>query len=86
VKPFALLVDYEVLDYIVRLRRRQGDAIRQRMLQIRDSPGNFADEMEADESGRLYHVHFFSGHAIQYWIDDADRQIKIMRLRPTIRP
>jgi hypothetical protein len=55
------------------------------MLQIRDYPGNSADYYETDISGREYHINVFGKHAIKYWIDDADRQVKIMQIRPADR-
>ncbi len=78
---FALLIDYQVLDYVITLNRKEAAAIREQMLRIRDFPGNLTDYFEADSSNRQYCVHIFGRHAIKYWIDDADRVVKIMEIR-----
>ena len=51
------------------------------MLQIRDYPGNLTDYSETDISGREFRINVFGKHAIKYWIDDADRHVKIMQIR-----
>jgi hypothetical protein len=38
--------------------------------------------VDRDESGRQLDVSLFEGFAINYWIDDADRQIKVFQLIP----
>jgi len=80
---FALPIDYQVLDYVITLNRKEGAAAREQMLRIRDFPGNLTDYFEIDSSNRQYCVHIFGQHAIKYWIDDADRVVKIMEIRQT---
>jgi mRNA-degrading endonuclease RelE of RelBE toxin-antitoxin system len=85
VKPFRLLIDYEVLEFIARLSPKEQHLIRRQMLRVRDFPYNHADYPEKDEFGRQYHVHIFGKYALKYWIDEADRHLKIMEIRPSDR-
>jgi len=81
VKPFRLLVDYEVFEFVVRLNAKEQHLIRREMLRVRDFPYNNADYAETDELGRQYHVHIFGKYALKYWIDEADRHLKMMEMR-----
>jgi hypothetical protein len=56
VKPFALFIDYPVIQFIGRLSRKEQAQIWQRMLQIRDFPYNRSDYSEYDPFGRLIHI------------------------------
>ena len=82
-KPFRLLIDYEVLEFIARLSRKEQPLIRREMLRVRDFPYNHADYPEKDELGRQYHVNIFEKYALKYWIDEADGHLKIMEIRPS---
>jgi mRNA-degrading endonuclease RelE of RelBE toxin-antitoxin system len=85
VKPFRLFIDYEVLEFIARLSRKEQHLIRREILRVRDFPYNHADYPEKDEFGRQYQVHIFGKYAVKYWIDEADRHLKIMEIRPSDR-
>ena len=84
-KPFALLVAYDVFEFIERLPRKEQLAIRRRFLQIRDFPGNHSDYSELDDSGRQIESNIYGKFAIKYWIDDPDKQVKILDLHPADR-
>jgi hypothetical protein len=83
VKPFKLLIDFSVLEYVLSLNRREQFAVRQRILRIQDYPANHADYDEVDDEGRSLHVHIFGNRAIRYRIDDADRHVKILEILPS---
>ena len=78
---FRLLVDFEVVEYMGSLPRRDRLLLRQRFLQIHDFPGNFSDYKESDATGRTVHINICGRYAIKYWADFADRHIKILDLR-----
>jgi hypothetical protein len=81
VKPFRLLIDHEVLEFIAQLGRKEQPLIHREMLRVWDFPCHHADYPEKDELGRQYHVHIFGKYALKYWIDEADRHLKIMETR-----
>jgi hypothetical protein len=83
VRPFKLLIDFSVLEYVLSLQRREQLAIRQRILRIRDYPANHADYEEIDDEGRTLLVHVFGHRAIRYRVDDADRHVKILEILPS---
>ena len=47
---------------------------------MRDFPGNYSDFVEVGERGRQLNVCLFGDFQIRYWIDDADRHVKILRI------
>jgi len=77
---FRLFLDLEVVDELNKLpvsrRRRLFDHIRK----IQDFPGHYSDCLEQDAEGRRIAISFFDGRALHYWIDMADRHVKIMRI------
>ena len=77
---FRLLVDFEVVEYIASLRPRDRRMLRQRLLQIQEFPGNFADYTETDAHGRTVHISVCRQYAIKFWADWADRHIKVLDL------
>jgi hypothetical protein len=84
-KPYALFVAYDVFDFMSRQSRLEQLQLRDRMLRIRELPGNYSDYLEIDSAGRPFHISVKGKHAIKYWIDEADRQIKIMEIRSSDR-
>jgi len=78
--PFRLLIDADVIDTLMRLpvtRRRQYLEFFRR---IQEFPANYSELQETDDTGRMLDVCVFYGTEIRYWIDDADRHVKILRL------
>ena len=84
-KPFALLIDYDVIEFVGRLSRKEQAAVWKRMQQIRDFPYNNSDYSEVDPLGRLVHINVSAKYALKYWIDGADRQIKVLDILPSDR-
>lgn len=60
--------------------------VRLRMLEhftkIRSFPGNYSDYHETDDVGRRIEISVYAGWAIHYWVDSADRHVKVLALRP----
>ena len=73
-----LLLDSEVVGWLERLPARPRAAMWNRLREIAQTPDRFADYHERDERGRELGVHIFRGHAILFWDDFADRQVKIL--------
>jgi hypothetical protein len=79
---YRLLVDrevIEVMDSMPKAQRRRFLALFER---LRAFPTNYSDYHEADAVGRRVEVCILSQWAIHYWIDDADRHVKILAIRP----
>jgi len=47
---------------------------------LQESPERYSDYIDQDTSGRQVDVSVYNGWAIFYWIDHADRQIKILQM------
>jgi hypothetical protein len=84
-KPFALLVAYEVFEFLERLPRKEQLVVRRRFLQIRDFPHNHSDYSEPDDSGRLLEINIYGRFAIKNWIDHSDQQVKILDIHQADR-
>jgi len=81
---FRLFIDLEVLDYLQTLKRDQRAKLFSHFRLIRDYPGNCSDHTEMHSSGRSLNVCLIAGFAVSYWIDDADRHVKIMKIEPRV--
>jgi hypothetical protein len=78
--PFRLFLELEVYEYLQSLRREQRAKLLAHLKFIRDYPGNYSDHVTRHSSGRLLSISLTPGHAIFYWIDDADRHVKIIKI------
>jgi hypothetical protein len=75
---FRLLIELEALEYLDMLPPRRRSAIFGHIRRIREYPGNYSVAKRQDPEGRLLDVASFAGLQIVYWIDHADRHIKIL--------
>jgi hypothetical protein len=48
------------------------------MVLIRNFPYNNADYTQVGPVGRQVHINVSAKYALKYWIDEADRQIKVL--------
>lgn len=59
--------------------------VRTRLLEhfaaVRSFPGNHSDYHESDAIGRRIEISVLGGWAIHYWIDGADRHVKVLALK-----
>jgi hypothetical protein len=82
---YRLLIDYDVIEFIEALPKQVQRALRIRLGEIRDFPANFSDYSERDLAARRVEISICSGFAIKYWIDHADRHIKILDIHSADR-
>ena len=82
---FRLLVDYDVVVFVEGLPKEARRAIRLRLIEIRDQPAHRTDYTEPDAAGREVAINICGAFAIKFWVDHADRQIKILDLHPADR-
>jgi hypothetical protein len=82
VSEYRLLVDWEVIEMMnslpISIRRRLRDAF----LRIAATPDHFSDYREPNPRGISLDVHLCAGFAVKYWIDFADRHVKILSVEP----
>ena len=77
---FRLLIDFEVLDFALKLSKAHRRRLLAHFLALKSFPGNYSDFVEVSETGRSLHISLFEDFQIRYWIDDADRHIKILQI------
>jgi len=79
---YRLLIDYEVIEFLETLGRRDRLLLRNRFVAIQSQPRAHSDYIEADHTGRPIDIHICGKFAIKYWEDHADRHIKILAVHP----
>ena len=84
-KQYRLLIDLEVVRDLDLLPKRERLGILTHLDRIRESPDRFSDFSENDASGRRLEVSVVEGLAVHYWIDFADRHVKILALHSADR-
>ena len=77
---YRLLISVEVLGFLERLPGRLRLALRNLIEEIGDDPMSRSDATEYDREGRLMHIAIRGGYALVFWIDDADRHVKVMEI------
>lgn len=77
---FRLLIDYDVVGFVERLPKADRKNLRDRFAAIRDHPTACSDYNETDATGRPVAINICGSYAIKFWIDHADRHIKILDL------
>ncbi len=82
---YRLLVDWEVVDKLNGLPRNTRNILRKALGRIGSTPDLLSDYREANPRGIALDVHLCAGFAIKYWIDFADRHVKVLDLEPADR-
>lgn len=75
---YRLLIDYEVIEFLEGLSRKNQQMLRNNFVAIQDYPSRFSDYNEADSTGRRIDIHICGKFAVKFWADHADRHIKIL--------
>lgn len=83
---YRLLIDYEVIEFMEALPRRDQRLLRNRMVAIQDYSRRFSDYTEQDSEGRRVDIHICGKYAIKFWQDHADRHVKILDVHFADRP
>jgi hypothetical protein len=78
---YRLLIDYEVIELLETLPRKDQRLLRNRFVAIRDDSQKFSDYMESDSEGRRVNIHICGKYAVKFWEDHADRHLKILDVR-----
>ena len=77
---YRLLVDYEALEFLSRLKKPAQRLIHRRLREIQDHPSRWSDYIEHDPTGRPLHVSVCGDYAITFWEDFADRHVKVLEI------
>jgi len=75
---YQLLVAWPVVEFLDSLPMRERRRLRHCFVRISQDPSGRSDYQERDAVGRPVEIHICAGHAFKYWIDHADRQIKVL--------
>lgn len=74
-------MDLEAISVLDAIPKKKRALLLERFASLRSSPDQYADDDERDISGRRIEIHIHAGYAIHYWIDFADRHVKILALK-----
>jgi mRNA-degrading endonuclease RelE of RelBE toxin-antitoxin system len=75
---YRLLIDYEVIEFVEKLPRKDQQLIRSRFVAIQDYPSRCSDYIERDSEGRRVDIHICGKYAIKFWEGHADKDVKIL--------
>jgi hypothetical protein len=75
---YRLLIDYEVIEFLETLSRKEQQLLRKHFIAILTLPRKFSDYTEPDSTGRRVDIHICGKFAIKFWEDHTDRHLKIL--------
>lgn len=82
---YPLLISLDVLGFIERLPRTTRVGLRNAILKIGGDPTDMSDATGYDSTGRIVQIMVVGDYALTYWIDDADRHVKILDIHSADR-
>jgi hypothetical protein len=82
---YRLLVDLDAIAVLDSIPRRVRTRLLNHFVKLRSTPDSYADYHERDRIGRRVEISVFAGYAIHYWIDFADRHVKVLAIKPADR-
>ena len=82
---YRLLISMDVVEFVERLPVRMRKVIRSSFASIGADPLGCSDANDYDDTGRLLHVAIVGDFALMYWIDYADRHVKILDIHAADR-
>ncbi|HVJ45533.1 MAG TPA: hypothetical protein VM511_04040 [Luteolibacter sp.] len=82
---YRLLISIDVVEFVERLPTRFRKVIRSSFNAIGEDPLGCSDGIDFDDTGRILHIAIVGDFALMYWIDDADRHVKILDIHATDR-
>jgi mRNA-degrading endonuclease RelE of RelBE toxin-antitoxin system len=82
---YRLLISIEVVEFIERLPLRIRRALRNAIEAIGNDPVGRSDAEDFDDTGRRLEIAISGDFALTYWIDDADRHVKILDIHSADR-
>lgn len=83
---YRLLIDWEVIEFMETLPRKDQILLRKRFVALLDYPSKYSDYVEYDSKGRRVDIHICGKYAIKFWEDHADKHVKILNAHLADRP
>jgi len=80
-KPFELMVAYPAVEFIRQQNRAEQRALAGLLEALKKYPHNCKDLTELHSSGREHFVFLRSRYAIKFWIDEWEREVKVLHLQ-----
>jgi len=82
---YRLLISIEVVEFVERLPARTRQRIRNAIRAIGNDPLGNADATDRDEVGRRLEIAIVGDYALMYWVNEADRHVKILDIHAADR-
>jgi hypothetical protein len=82
---YRLLVDLEAITILEGLPKRVRTNLMRHFFNLRANPDRYVDYHEYERGGRRVDISVFAGYSIHYWIDFADRHVKVLTLKSADR-
>ena len=82
---YRLLVDLEAIALLDSLSNKFRTRLLDHFVRLRSAPEQFSDCYEHDSIGRQIEISVYAGYSIHYWIDVADKQVKILAIKAADR-
>lgn len=82
---YRLLISLDVVEFVERLPSRLRRPIRSAIAAIGGDPLGCSEATDHDDTGRVLHIAIVGDFALMYWIDDADRHVKILDIHAADR-
>jgi hypothetical protein len=79
-KPYRLLVDWEVVEQLNSLPPSLRRSLRNEFLRLKEYPDAMSEFEERADDGRMLNGIIRHGIAILYWIDFPDRHVKVLAM------
>ena len=82
---YRLLISIDVVEFVERLPAKFRKSLRSSIAAIGEDPLGSSDATDFDDTGRLLQIAICGDFALMYWIDDADRHVKILDIHAADR-
>jgi hypothetical protein len=77
---YRLLVDLDAVEYLHGLNPAQRRRVLEHFQRLREFPTNLSLAERPDAEGKTLHISFFEDLSIYFWLDSADRHVKVVRI------
>ena len=81
-KRYGLLLAWPVVEQLNALPKGRRHRLGQQLLKLEESPDLLSEFADTAGDGRRLDVFIFDGWAVFYWIDFADRHVKVLDMKP----
>ena len=82
---YRLFISIEVVEFVERLPARTKQRIRNAIRAISNDPLGNSDATDRDEVGRRLEIAIVGDYALMYWVDEADRHVKVLDMHAADR-